>query len=133
MAHHHGSGGDNAHAENYSARAHPEYIVLDIGGHFGALIVHTDAEMHGTEVEISPAERDHSRTHKDVLERSINGRAAYTAVFDRLTQGQYTLWVDDVARAREVTINGGEIAELDWTTAPRATRGLAASGGLPLS
>jgi hypothetical protein len=118
MAHHHGSGGDHAHAENYSARA---------------LIVHTDAEMHGTEVEISPAERDHSRTHKDVLERSINGRAAYTAVFDRLTQGEYTLWVGDMARARKVMITGGEIAELDWTTAPGTTRGLATSGGSPLS
>jgi hypothetical protein len=133
MAQSHGSGSDHAHAENYTARAHPEYVVLDIGEHFGALIVHTDAEMHGTEVEISPAERDDSRTHKDVLERSINGQAAYTAVFDKLTQGEYTLWVGDVARARKVRITGGEIAELDWTTAPGTTRGLAAPGGLPLS
>ena len=78
--------------------------------------MHTGAEMHGVEIEISLADRDDGRTHKEVLERSINGRPAYTAVFDKLAEGRYTLWIDDVARAREVPIAGGEIAELDWTT-----------------
>lgn len=116
-------------AENYSARAHPEYVVLDIGEEFGALIVHTSAEMHGIEVEISPAERDASRTHKEVLERSMNGRPAYTAVFDKLSEGEYTLWVNDIARARQVTIKGGEIGEVDWTT-PGMTRGWAGSSSV---
>jgi hypothetical protein len=105
--------------ESYAARAHPEYIVLDIGEEFGALIVHADAELHGVEVEISPAGRDESRSHKEVLERTINGRPAFTAVFDKLEQGRYTLWTDGVPRARAVPITGGEIAELDWTPAAR--------------
>lgn len=133
MAHDHDSGEhvhSHPHAENYSARAHPEYVVLDIGERFGALIVHTDEEMHGVEVEISPSGQDHSRTHKDVLERTIDGRAAYTAVFDKITEGEYTLWVDDVAHARGVAIAGGKIAELDWTTSSAQVRqaGSPASG-----
>ena len=45
--HGHGSGhGNGAGGENYAARPHPEHVVLDIGGDFGALIVHTDAGMH---------------------------------------------------------------------------------------
>jgi hypothetical protein len=109
--------------ENHAARAHPEYVVLDIGAEFGALIVHADAELHGVEVEISRTGEASDRQHKDILERSINGRPVYTAVFDQLEQGRYTLWTHGVPRARRVAVTGGEIAELDWTRAvPRHNR-----------
>ena len=108
------AGGDHAPHAIYSARKHPEFVVLDIGADTGALIVHTDPELHGVEVEISPSGYDRRRSHKEVLERSINGRPAFTAVFDDLTAGTYTLWVANEARAREVRVDGGAIAELDW-------------------
>ena len=101
--------------ENYAARAHPEYVVLDIGDDLGALIVYTDAALHGIEIEISPAGADDDRSHKDVLERAIGDRAAFTAVFDRLPEGAYTLWTDGVPRVRGVQVSGGAVAELDWT------------------
>src|ERR1039457_6992294 len=110
-SHDHGPGGE----ENYAARRHPEHVVLDIGQDIGALIIHTDAGMHGVEVEISATGQDDRRTHKDVLEREINGRPAYTAVFDNIRQGTYTLWVDDVACERDVVVSGGSISELDWS------------------
>ena len=72
-------------------------MVLDIGGDVGALIVHAPADLLGTEVEISPAGEDDRRSHKDVLERRMGGRPAYTAVFDGLREGAYTLWSHDVA------------------------------------
>ena len=87
---------------------------LDIGGDLGALIVHTDAAMAGVEVEISPTGQDDRRSHKDVLQREINGLAAYTAVFDKVREGTYTLWVEDAPRARDVAVAAGAIAELDW-------------------
>jgi hypothetical protein len=121
--HTHGSG-EHAHAggeEHHAARRHPEHVVLDIGEDIGALILHTDADMLGVEVEISATGEDNERAHKDVLEREINGRPAYTAVFDKLHEGTYTLWVDGVARARDVAVEGACIAELDW-------RALAAGG-----
>ncbi len=108
----HGHAGD---AEIYSARPHPEPVVLDVGENIGALILHTDAALHGIEVEISPSGCDGLRTHKEVLEREINGHPAFTAVFDALPAGSYTLWVDDVARARGVSITGAAVAELDWS------------------
>jgi hypothetical protein len=105
----------HSHPHTYADRKHPEYVVLDIGEGLGALILHADAELHGVEVEISPAGADAERQHKEVLERSIDGRPAFTAVFDKLPEGRYTLWVADEARAREVPIVGGEVSELDWT------------------
>lgn len=107
-------------AESYSARKHPEFIVLEIGDGVGALIVHADPEMHGREVEISVTGEDDRRSHKEVLERSINGRAAFTAVFDQLTAGTYTLWTGGEARAREVAVPSGAIAQLDWRAAAGA-------------
>lgn len=109
--------------EQYSARAHPEFVVLELGDDTGALIIHTGAEMHGVEVEISPAGQDDRRSHKDVLERRAGSAPAYTAVFDRLTAGRYTLWVDGVPRATDVLVRGGRIAELHWETSALARTG----------
>jgi hypothetical protein len=120
-AHHHVDAHPHNHPpENYATRKHPEFVVLDIGDDVGALIVHTDREMHRVEVEISPAHDDQCRSHKEVLERSINGRPAFTAVFDGLRTGTYTLWTNGEARTRGVTIEGSAIAELDLKT--RVTR-----------
>ena len=103
MGHHH-----------YSARRHPEFVVLEIGDGIGALIIHASAGMHGAEIEISPAGDDSRRRHNEVLERSTADGPAFTAVFDGLAAGEYTLWVRGEVRARGVSIAGGTIAELDW-------------------
>ena len=113
-AHSHDHHGEPHHAR-YADRRHPEAVVLDLGGDVGALIVHTAAEMHGTEVEISASGEDETRSHKEVLEREINGSPAYTAVFDNVREGSYTLWVDDAARERGIVVLGGSVAELDWS------------------
>lgn len=100
--------------EHYAARKHPEFVVLEIGDELGALILHTGSEWHGREIEISPSGADEHRSHKEVLERVGGGRPAYTAVFDQLPAGSYTLWTDGVARQRDVVVAGGEISQLDW-------------------
>ncbi|HEY1522588.1 MAG TPA: hypothetical protein VGF70_06210 [Solirubrobacteraceae bacterium] len=100
--------------EHYAARPHPEFVVLEIGPGLGALIVHTDATMHGVEIEISPSADDARRSHKQVLERSVGGQPAFTAVFDQLAPGTYTLWTDGVARVRGVNVEGERIAKLRW-------------------
>jgi len=107
--------------EHHSARPHPEFVVLEIGEDLGALVLHTDGEMHGLEIEISPTGEDDNRTHKEVLERRGGGRADFTAVFDGLRAGTYTLWCKDVACVRNVAISGGKVAELRWSDATAAT------------
>ena len=109
MGHHH----DHPH-EDYAARPHPETVVLEIGDDLGAAIVYTDAVLHGREIEISPSCADTRREHKEVLERQQGGSPAFTAVFDRIVEGEYTFWLDDVALSRGVRVEGGAITELDW-------------------
>ena len=102
------------HVEDYAARKHPEFVVLDVGENHGALIIHTGHELHGVEIEISPDGQDAERSHKQVLERTAGGRPQFTAVFDGLASGAYTLWCEGREPARGVTIEAGKIAELDW-------------------
>jgi hypothetical protein len=110
----------HASREHSCARRRAEHVVLDIGGAIGALIVYADRSLHGVEVEISASAHDDHRSHKEVLEREIEGRPVYCAVFDKVGQGSYTLWVDDVARERDVVVVGAAISELDWSGAPLA-------------
>jgi hypothetical protein len=100
--------------ETYSARKHPEFVVLEIGGDVGALILRTGPDLHGEEIEISRADEDDRRSHKEVLERSIEGEPAFTAVFDGLRTGAYTLWAPGREPVRGVEISGGSITQLDW-------------------
>lgn len=106
--------------EHYASRSHPEFVALDIGDGVGALIVHTGADMHGVEVEISPSEDDARRSHKQVLERFMGSRPAYTLVFDRLAAGHYTLWADGADGIRDVVVRDGEITEIEWPSEGRA-------------
>ena len=111
---------DAHQSESYAARKHPEFVVLDIGDDVGALIVHTQPGMHGAEVEISAASNDGRRSHKEVLERTIGGQPAFTAVFDGLRAGTYTLWTDGEARERGLEVPGGTVTEVDWRGAATA-------------
>jgi hypothetical protein len=110
MGHHH-----------YADRPHPEFVVLEIGDGIGALIIHAPPEMHGAEIEISPAGKDSCRSHKEVLERSTADGPAFTAVFDGLAAGTYNLWVQGEAQTRGVRIENGAIVELDWRPTPVAS------------
>ena len=49
-----------------------------------------------------------------MLERSRSGAPSFAAVFDRVAQGSYTLWLDGSPRARDVVVHGGAVTELDW-------------------
>ena len=112
--HHH------THDHTAAHRPHNEAVVLELGEELGALVVYADPALLHLEIEISPDGADGDRSHKDVLERVVGGRSLYAAVFDRLPHGTYTLWHDDVAIARNVTVTGGSIAELDCTASVTA-------------
>jgi hypothetical protein len=101
-------------------RPHAEPVVLDIGGTIGALVVYAGADLIDTPVELSPTGDDDARFHQHVLERPMPEGTSYAAVFDRITEGQYTLWLDGEPRVRDFMIHGAEVAEVDWTAAPIA-------------
>lgn len=100
-------------AEQHSDRVHPETVVLDIGQDIGALIIYAEAELHGQEIEVSPR-GSATRVHVEVLERRINGRPVFAAVFPGLRAGDYDIWENAPNPSGTVTIVGGEVATVNW-------------------
>jgi hypothetical protein len=86
--------------------------MLDLGPGVGALVLHTGAELHGVEIEISPVGSDEDRSHKQVHERPAGGRPLYAAVFDRVPAGEYTLWLDDRPLRRHVAVAGAVVTDI---------------------
>lgn len=88
-------------------------LVLDIGGHIGALVIHAGPELAEQEIEISPTTADPGahREHNVVHARRGRDRTAYTAVFPSVAAGDYTVWRRDGAPHAVVTIRGGAVTE----------------------
>jgi hypothetical protein len=119
-------------AEEHNMGTRTEQVVLDIGGDIGALILYTNPEANGAEIEISPHDHSHSQDHDDhhheqgghhhhghrahnqVHERNFNGRVCFAAVYPELQAGEYDLWGEGDDPVDHVTIVGGQVAELDW-------------------
>ena len=86
--------------------------MLDLGPGVGARVLHPGAELHGVELEISPAGSDGERSHKQVHARPVAGRPLYGAVFDSLPAGEYTLWLDGRPLRRDVAVAGAAVTDI---------------------
>ncbi len=86
-------------------------LLLDIGGHTGALAIYAGAERDGTEIEVSPDRDDQARTHNVVRARQAGRSTRYAAVFPALPAGYYAVWRDAVTQAGTITIQGGHVTE----------------------
>jgi len=100
--------------EQKNHRVHPESVVLDIGQDVGALIIYTDAELRGREIEVSPVGSGATRVHVEVLERWVNGRQIFAAVFPVLRAGGYDIWQHSPNPNGTASINGGKVTTVDW-------------------
>lgn len=98
-------------AEIYVERVHTENAVLGIGEDIGALVIYTSQEMLGKEIEVCPKVNNAQKIHTAVLERKVNGRTMFAALFLALPQGDY---VTLSTPSSEITIVGGQVAELNW-------------------
>ena len=99
---------------HHSKDVRPEHVMLELGPGVGALVLHTDADLHGVEIEISPAGRDGERSHKQVHERPVAGRPLYGAVFEALPAGEYTLWLDDEPLRRGVAVAEAAVTDITF-------------------
>ena len=97
---------------HHSKDPRPEHVLLDLGPGVGALVLRTGAQLHGAEIEISPAGRDEERSHKQIHERPVAGRPLYGAVFDSLPAGEYTLWLDGRPLRSHVAVAGAAVTDI---------------------
>jgi hypothetical protein len=86
-----------------------EVPVLDIGGDVGALIVYLPELTATGELDVQPAGRPEDRFHTGVHER----QASWVAIFPEMVEGRYELLDDRGDLLAPVTVEGGEVRELD--------------------
>ncbi|HZS31950.1 MAG TPA: hypothetical protein VFC42_01065 [Methylomirabilota bacterium] len=81
--------------------------VLDIGRDVGALVVHADAALLGSVIEIRPVDGGGRtpRVHAEVRRR---GESALAAVICAV-EGEYELWIDGSGPERRIRIRGGAV------------------------
>ncbi len=89
-----------------------EALVLDIGGHVGALILFADESCLGQEIDLTPAGRPRSHhLHTMIRRRRAVDREFIAGVYPELRAGAYTVWGLDGGSLGDVTIIGGEVAQ----------------------
>jgi len=86
-------------------------LVLDVGGDVGALVLLTDPELIGSEIEVSPVGVDRHRVHTVVHPRHAGATTVAAAVFVELVAGRYAICGS--SRVGDITIEGGRVAQLD--------------------
>lgn len=91
-------------------------VLLELGGDIGALVLHTPARLHGTEIEISPSGAGpHSRrTHSLVRERVTAAGVGYAAVYPQVPADRYTIWGEDGLPVGTTVISGGQVTSFFW-------------------
>jgi len=109
----HPHGHSHPHAETYGP-SQDGSVLVDIGGDVGALVILTPPDLHGTEIELSPADNGEVRTHVAVRERRGPGATMHAAVFPSLAAGTYTIWGPTSRPIAQVTVTGGQVAQFTW-------------------
>jgi hypothetical protein len=100
--------------EEFRRGARRGSVLVDVGEGAGAIVVFATAALLGREIEVSPRSDDARRTHTEVIERVVNARREFAAVFPSLPAGGYRLWGPDGGSPAEVAIVEGEVTQVDW-------------------
>ena len=110
------------------------FVLLDIGGDIGALVVRLPSTMEGLEIEIAPAEDHHDdhpnhdhdhhhhhhhqdgphRPHVAVTPRPSGDTVVHSAVFPDLGAGHYDLNERSGPVRLRVEVVGGQVTEATW-------------------
>ena len=90
-------------------------VLADIGGDVGALVLYTEPDQCGMEIDIEPLGRPGHRSHVAVRERRMASGTTFAAFYPALVAGDYALHVPSPDGPRRVTIEGGTITEIAWS------------------
>jgi hypothetical protein len=92
-------------------------VVLDIGPGVGAVVILTDAERDGSEIEVRRVGSEWDGTHVAVRSRPAAGEPVYAAVFGQLPEGRHQFrfrWAEPHGPVVEIDVPGGSVVERVW-------------------
>jgi hypothetical protein len=90
-------------------------VVVNVGEHTGALVLESNVQRSGIEVEIHPVSRPEARTHVWVLPREGRDGIVYAAIFPSLASGDYAILDVDGSIAQVVSVPANEVTHTTWT------------------
>jgi hypothetical protein len=91
----------------------PGSVILELGGHIGALILEVPSSLAGHEIEISPSAGG-PRTHSLVRERVTAAGVSHAAVYPDVPACEYTVWREDGVAVGQVVVHGGKVSRFRW-------------------
>jgi hypothetical protein len=92
-------------------------VVLDIGESVGAVVILTDADLDGTELEVRRLGEAWDGTHVAVRSRPTPGEPVHAAVFGQLLEGVHEFRqrpADPLGPVHRISVVGGGLVELQW-------------------
>ena len=122
-AHLHDAPEHSSHEHPHEASAHVEAaaptvpsraVVINVGEHTGALVLASNAQRSGLEVEIHPLAQPEARTHVWVLPREGRDGVVYAAVFPSLESGEYAILAVDGSIGDVVSVPPNQVTHANW-------------------
>jgi hypothetical protein len=121
-AHAHGdhAHGDHAHGDHVHVEATPptvpsRAVVINVHDHAGALVLASNEERSGIEVEIHPVSHPEARTHVWVLPREGRDGVVYAAIFPSLECGDYAILNTDGSIGEVISIPPNRVTHTTWS------------------
>jgi ABC-type Zn2+ transport system substrate-binding protein/surface adhesin len=104
----------HAHVEAAPPTEPSRAVVINVGEHTGALVLSSNEQRSGIEVEIHPVSRPEARTHVWVLPREGRDGVVYAAVFPSLACGDYAILDLDGSIASVVSVPPNQVTHTTW-------------------
>jgi hypothetical protein len=105
----------HAHVEAAPPTEPSRAVVINVGDHTGALVLSSNEQRSGIEVEIHPVAQPEARTHVWVLPREGRDGVVYAAVFPSLECGDYAILDVDGSIASVVSVPPNQVTHTTWT------------------
>jgi hypothetical protein len=102
------------HVEAVAPTVPSRAVVMNVGEHTGALVLASNEQRSGMEVEIHPVARPDARTHVWVLPREVRDGVVYAAIFPSLECGDYAVVDVDGSIAEVIAIPANRVTHATW-------------------
>ncbi len=115
--HDHSSGDGHSHGQPSEAQAPTEpsrAVVIEVDEDHGALVLSSNADRAGIEVQIHPASNPSQRTHVWVLPREGRDEVVYAAIFPRLATDDYSVLAVDGSISLAISVLANRVTYAEW-------------------
>jgi hypothetical protein len=86
-------------------------VVMEVGGHIGALVLYTDGALDGAEIDLFRIGADRPFVHSAVRARHLSDGTCHAAVYPGVPAGDYVVAAHGSVGPLIVTIEGGRVTE----------------------